>query len=190
MGCCKQLLYISGKPVIRWCLDGLHTGGVNDIVVVLGPTGGKIADVISDYGLKIAWNNDPTSDMAGSLKVGLKALPDRATAVLVLPVDHPLVSPRTTRVMLATHPEDPGRIIIPVHQGRKGHPVVFPRPVVEELFTLRTLRDVVRRDSARLRLVEVDDEGILLNLNTPDDLREIRSRHRRTRKEGIAAVDL
>lgn len=177
MGCSKQLLPLSGKPVIRWCLDGLLDGGVNDIIVVLGPAGGKIEEAISGYRLRIAWNKDPTSDMAGSLRVGLKALPDQTSAILVMPVDHPLVSPRTIKALLATHPEDPDRIIIPVHQGRKGHPVVLPRPVAEELYTLETLRDVVRRDSTRLRMVEVNDEGILLNLNTPDDLREIKSRY-------------
>ena len=176
MGSSKQLLELSDKPVIRWCLDGLKAGGVDDIVVVLGPTGRQIEAAIEGYGATIAWNSDPASDMAGSVRVGLKALPVQTTAVLVLPVDHPLVSPHTIKALAAAHRQDPARIVIPVHQGRKGHPVLFPRPVVEELHGCATLREVVRRDSERLRLVEVDDEGILFNLNTPADLQALEAR--------------
>jgi len=146
-------------------------GGLNDIVVVLGPSGKETRKAIEDYDLAIVWNHGPESDMAGSLRVGLQALPMQTTSVMVLPVDHPLVSPQTIKTMLENHLEDPGRITIPVHQGRKGHPVIFPLPAVEELYSLPTLKDVVRRDSARIGLVEIDDEGVLLNLNTPADLR-------------------
>ena len=180
MGCCKQLLPLADKPVIRWCLDGLLAGGVDDIVVVLGPTGRKGGEAIAGYPLTIAWNPDPGSDMAGSVKAGLKALPDRTTSVLILPVDHPLVSPQTIQAMVKSHLEAPGRITIPVCRGRKGHPVILPRPVAEELFTLPTLREVVRKEHGRVRLLEVDDEGVLANLNTPGDLREIAARLPRT----------
>ena len=176
MGLSKQLLLIADKPVIRWCIDTLLAGGVMDIIVVLGPTGREISDVIDDYSLEIVWNKDPESDMAGSVREGLKVLDQKASAVMVFPVDHPLVQVDTIRAIIDSHGDHPDRIIIPVNKGRKGHPVIFPRTVIEELSSLDTLRDIVRKDDERLQLTEVDDEGILLNMNTPEDFREIKVR--------------
>ena len=176
MGRSKQLLLIADKPVIRCCIDTLLVGGIKDIIVVLGPTGREISEAIDDYSLEILWNKDPQSDMAGSVREGLKVLDRKASAVMVFPVDHPLVKVATIRAIIDSHDEHPDRIIIPVHNGRKGHPVIFPRKVIEELFSLYTLRDIVRKDDERLQLTEVDDEGILLNMNTPEDFREIKAR--------------
>ncbi len=173
MGCSKQLLRPADKPVICWCIDALRAAGLEDIIVVLGPTGGEIHDTIKGYSLEIVWNTDPESDMAGSVKACLKALSDKTNNVLILPVDHPLVSAQTIKTIVKTHLEYPECIIAPIHNGRKGHPVIFPRTIIEELYTLPTLRDIVRRDDRRVQLIEVDDEGILLNMNTPQDFREI-----------------
>ncbi|MBU0480094.1 MAG: nucleotidyltransferase family protein [Proteobacteria bacterium] len=179
MGQSKQLLSLADKPVIRWCLDGLLAGGVDDIVVVLGPTGREIANAIDGYSVRVVWNTDPDSDMAGSVRQAISALPEKATAVMILPVDHPAVKPETIRIIADTSQKFPDRIILPVYKGSRGHPVVFPRPVIEELDTLPTLRDIVHRSAGRLQQIEVDDEGILLNLNTPEDFREIVARFSR-----------
>ncbi|MBU1639496.1 MAG: nucleotidyltransferase family protein [Proteobacteria bacterium] len=179
MGRSKQLLPLAEKPVIRWCIDGLLAGGVEDIIVVLGPTGRAIAAEIKDYSLTITWNKDAESDMAGSVKQGLKALPEKSSAIMVLPVDHPAVKPETIRTIAHSHREFPDKIIIPVHNGRRGHPVVFPRSVIAELEALPTLRDIVHKDNERLKQVEVDDEGVLFNMNTPEDFRKIEARFSR-----------
>jgi molybdenum cofactor cytidylyltransferase len=179
MGRSKQLLSLAEKPVIRWCIDGLLAGGVEDIIVVLGPTGREIAEEIKEYSLTITWNKNPESDMAGSVREGMKALPERSSAIMVLPVDHPAVKPETIRIIAASHKKFPDRIIIPVHNGRRGHPVVFPRSIMAELDSLATLRDIVHKDDERLKQVEVDDEGVLFNMNTPEDYRKIEARFSR-----------
>jgi molybdenum cofactor cytidylyltransferase len=62
-------------------------------------------------------------------------------------------------------------IIIPSFRGRRGHPVLFPTAVIGEIFGAATLRDIVRRDPERVQVVEVEDEGVILDLDTGEDYR-------------------
>ncbi len=172
MGRSKQLLPLANKPAIHRCLDALLDAGLQDITVVLGPSGKEIADHIKEYPVTTVWNNNPDSDMAGSVKVGLQALKN-ASAILIVPVDHPLATSSTIKQLIDTHSRYPDKIIIPAHNNRKGHPTLFPKPIIDELSTLPTLRDIIHKDAQRVHLVKVEDEGVLLNMNTPDDYKKM-----------------
>jgi len=63
-----------------------------------------------------------------------------------------------------------------VYEGRKGHPTLFPRAILEEIAALPTLRDVVRKDPARVREIDVGDEGVILEMDTPEEYARLLSR--------------
>ncbi len=169
MGRPKPLLPLGDQPVIRRCLQTLRSAGINDITVVLGHGAAEVEKTLGDLPLTLVKNPDGKSDMAGSIRVGLHELSAETTGVLVCLVDHPLVCAATIGTLLQHHAEKPGVIVIPTFQGRKGHPTLFPRSVIDELFQLATLRHVVRRDSARVCLVDVPDEGVVLDMDTPEE---------------------
>ncbi len=176
MGCSnKSLLPLGHKPAIRWCLDTLLAAGLDDVVVVLSSTGTIIAEQIADLPVTLAWNIAPNSDMASSVLVGLAKANRAAEALLIFPADYPLVSPATIIMLLQNQAAHPDKIIIPAYQGRKGHPVIFPRPILAELGFHSTLRNVVRWDPQRLELVAVEDEAILLDMDTPEDYRRLQT---------------
>lgn len=172
MGRPKPLLPLGDQPVIRRCLESLRVAGVEEIVVVLGHGAAEIENALRDLPVTLVRNPDPDSDMAGSVRVGLQRLSRTTTAVLVCLVDHPLVAAATLRTLLQLHDLEPGVITIPTYLGKKGHPTLFPRPMIEELFQVPTLRHVVRHDPTRLRLVEVPDQGVVLDIDTPEDYRK------------------
>lgn len=176
MGCSKPLLPLGGKPAIRWCLETLREAGLSGLVVVLSPTGAEIAAALADLPVVLAWNPEPESDMAGSVRTGIAQAGPEATALLICPADYPLIAPLTIRSLLKEQENHPEQIIIPTYQGQKGHPVLFPRPVLAELDQLPTLRDLVRRDPQRCRLLAVDDEAVLLDMDTPADYRQLQAR--------------
>jgi CTP:molybdopterin cytidylyltransferase MocA len=173
MGSNKQLLPLAGKPFIRHCIDNLFEAGVNDIVVVLGPSGNQIEPVISELPVFIVWNSVQESDMAGSVRIGVNALPDNVTGVLVCLGDHPLVKATTIQKIsdhFVTHPD---KIIIPRYDGKKGHPTLFPRAVIEEIFAVSTLRDIVHRSHNRLAFLDISDPGVTMDIDTPKDFEMI-----------------
>ncbi len=173
MGMCKQLLPLEGKPVIRHCLDNLLDGGISDIFVVIGTQGYMIAETIRNYPVTVVRTTDPDGDMAASVLTGRAALPQTTSGVMIALADHPLITPQTVALLSAQHGKERDRIIIPVHEGKKGHPTLFPRPILDELTATGTLRDLVMCDPGRLRLVEVPDQGVRLDMDTPEDYQMI-----------------
>lgn len=167
------MLPLGDKPVILRCLETLFAAGLQDVIVVLGPSGQDIEKVIKGLPVGVAWNNDPMSDMAGSVRIGLLAVPESARGILVCLADHPLVLPDTIKTILQCHLENKEQIIIPSRKGKRGHPTLFPLAVIEELSQVATLRDVVHKDPARVRLVEVTDPGIGMEMDTPADYQAI-----------------
>ena len=169
MGCCKQLLDLGGKTVLARCIETLNGGGISDIVVVVGSNGGLVAAEARRFPVRVVVNENPDGDMASSVRVGRRFLSDRVSGVVVALCDYPLVTPATVARLVSRHEEVPGTILIPGHGGRRGHPTLFPAVVLHELETGGTLRDMVRRDPGRVQQLEVDDPGILLDMDTPED---------------------
>jgi CTP:molybdopterin cytidylyltransferase MocA len=169
MGTAKQLLPLGPKPAIRHCLDSVVSAGVRDIVVVLGVVHDDIEAAVRGLPVRTAVNSDPQSDMAGSVRTGLGAIDPAATAVLICLSDHPLVSAGTIAAIVRSHSEHADSIIIPRYQGRRGHPTLFPRAAIEHVVRGATLRDVIAARAGQVSLVDVDDEGVVQDMDTPED---------------------
>ena len=116
--------------------------------------------------------------MFGSVRLGVaEAIRLGATGVILLPVDHPLVSAGDVR-SVAAGLETGAAVAVATHAGRRGHPIGVNRTVMDEITTdpgVNTLRDIVRRD--RDRVVEVPtSEGAILGVNTTEDLERVSNR--------------
>jgi len=173
MGACKQLLPLGEKTVIAYCLEGLLAGGVEEVIVVVGSQGDAVAGEARRHPVRIVRTTDPHGDMACSARAGREALSPTVSGVLIAPCDHPLVSSGTVAGLIAAHHCNPEAIIIPIYGGRHGHPTCFPRSILDELDETGTLRDLVRRDPGRLRHLETSDQGVALDMDTPEDYRRI-----------------
>jgi CTP:molybdopterin cytidylyltransferase MocA len=114
--------------------------------------------------------------MADSVRTGLGHLSQGATGILVALADHPLVSQETVRALAERHRQEPDAIVIPVHDGAKGHPTLFPRACLEDIRELPTLREVIARHREKVRLVPVADEGVVLDMDVWDDYLAIAER--------------
>ena len=169
MGKTKQLLPLSGRPLITHCVDTILTSGVCDIIVVLGYHGEEIAKALYGMPLRIVSNDLPDSEMADSARKGLSAVASSSTGIIIYPSDYPLVKPETIMTLAGEHSRYPDRVVIPVHKEKRGHPALFPREIINELFEGITLRDIINRDAGRTRFISVPDSGILLDVDTEED---------------------
>ena len=97
-----------------------------------------------------------------------------ASGWLVLPADMPLVRPQTLQEVAARLAEHP--VAYAQHKGRRGHPVGFAAELYTELVTLAG-DEGARRLVARYPswAVEVDDAGVLIDIDTVEDLQRLRS---------------
>ncbi len=173
MGKVKQLLPLAGKPAILCCLETIFASGIENIVVVLNAEAREIEETIRHLPLTIALNTEQSSDMAESVRTGLRRIRTGATGILVCLSDHPLISSDTLKTLIARHKQEPEKIIIPVYEKRRGHPGLFPKHCADEIFQGVNLREIVNKDIGRIDFVAVDDEGIVLDMDTPEDYRMI-----------------
>jgi len=164
MGRPKALLDYQGETFLSRSAR-LFQPFCDPVIVVLPPSG-----LECPAGVICTVNPAPERGMLTSLQCGLGALPDSARFVFFTPVDLPAVAPQTVSALREAAGKAPA--IIPRYSGRRGHPVLILRELVTEFLELRppaTGRDVIERHAAEIRYVDVDDPGIVTDIDEPAD---------------------
>ncbi len=118
-------------------------------------------------------NPNPKSEQSTSLRLALAGLAnDRAEACVVWPVDHPFVHLVSVLALVDAFKRTRAPIVLPVHDGRRGHPVLFARTVWLELMTTSTggARTVVHAHAEHVVEVSVPDEGVTRDIDTRSDM--------------------
>lgn len=173
MGKIKQLLPVPDEPAIRYCIRQLRAGGIDTIVVVLGNHREAIEPVIADLPVRLAFNPHTDSHMAESVSYGLELLPADISGVLVSLCDHPLVSSSTFATLKACHQHNPHDILLPVHNGKGGHPTVFPRNLCQAVDNGTPLNQVVRANPQYVQRLSLNDHGLTQDMDTPEDYQQL-----------------
>ncbi|HUG39166.1 MAG TPA: nucleotidyltransferase family protein [Longimicrobiales bacterium] len=165
----KALLRAGGDTFLERTIAALKGGGCAPVVAVVRPDMEAAREAAERAGARPVVNAGPGSEQVDSLRLALASLSADVAAAVVLPVDHPLVRGETVAALIAAWRGSPDRIARPVHEGRPGHPTLFPR-TVWPAFTAelpRGARSVVE-DEAQPRLdVPVGDPGVLADVDTP-----------------------
>ncbi len=148
---------------------------VDPVIAVLGHHVVQICTTVAPRaGLQFVVNADYASGQLSSLQAGIRALPAEAPAALVALVDHPAVQPSTLDAVLA---RAGAALVIPCYQGRRGHPVLFSRAILDEIAGLppaATAKQVVHAHLPEAVLLEVDDPGVVQDIDTPADYETLR----------------
>ncbi|MDG2303112.1 MAG: nucleotidyltransferase family protein [Candidatus Binatia bacterium] len=183
MGHPKATLRWDGVTFIESELRALQSAGLAPLVVVCGIHADETRSALpTGLEVEVHENPDPDRGQLSSLKIALRALAphDTRTAALVTLVDHPAVKLATLEALCDA--ALPDRIVVPRFEGRRGHPVVFGREIFDELLATPDesgARPVVRADPNRVVEVETDDAGVLVDIDTPEDLARARQREPR-----------
>jgi CTP:molybdopterin cytidylyltransferase MocA len=173
MGRSKQLLAVRDRPAVLRCIDAVRGAGVSDVVAVVNSSNGPLVDIVRSAGVTVAFNDDPASEMAASARIGLRHIAPSARAVFIVLSDHPLVTSATISSLIDAHRENPDRIVIPFHRGKRGHPTLFPREMLTELDRGLNLRDIIHLHASLAMNVPVDDEGAVIDMDTVEDYQRV-----------------
>lgn len=177
MGQPKALLPVrpGGLSFVRHLSTTLLEGGVDDVLVVGRPDDGALRAEVESVGtgVRLVVNAHAESGQLSSVIAGLNAA-DRpgVHAVLVTPVDVPLIHPDTVRALLAAFASRRALVVRATYQGRHGHPVIFGRGVFDALRSADPAigaKGVVQAHARDLVDLDVDDPGVLHDIDGPDD---------------------
>jgi molybdenum cofactor cytidylyltransferase len=177
MGRPKALLPLGDETFLSRVVRSLEAGGIDEIVIVTGLHDAEIRDawVGAPFaaGIRLVHNPDHDLGQLSSLLAGLDALgPHPPDGILVALVDQPAVRAVTVTAIVQAWHDRNAPIVRPVYQGRHGHPVLFAAETFEALRAApleEGARAVVRAFGARVEDVTVDDPGICLDVDTPED---------------------
>jgi nicotine blue oxidoreductase len=170
MGTSKALLDAGGRSFVAAVVGSLVGGGCDPVVVVVGPGQTDEARRAEAAGALVLENPDPGEGPVTALRLALDALAGQVEGVAFLPVDHPLVRPETVALLVETLRSGAAPLVIPVHDGGRGHPALFRHTLFAELRD-RALeggaRTVVHAHLQEAALVDVDDPGVVQDIDTP-----------------------
>jgi molybdenum cofactor cytidylyltransferase len=182
MGEAKQLLRVSGHTVLERTLMSVREAKVDEVVLVLGAFAEMIqrelrAALLDD--LKIIVNHEYAQGMANSLREGLSSISPQMDAVLIVLGDQPFVRAETIDRIIERYRQCRAEIVIPFYEGRRGNPVLLDRSVLPEAMALEGdvgCRAIFGSHVEGIVEVDVDDMGILLDIDNKDDYERLRDR--------------
>ena len=174
MGRPKALLTAGGETFVERWLRVLAAAGVMEVRIVLGREHRVIRAEVSLPDRLVAINPRPDDGMLSSFLVGLERLPAGIQGAFLCPVDHPDVDETVLRALAAA--SRPDGVVLPVWEGRRGHPALFGADLFTELRQAPAdvgARAVVRRDPGRVIEVAAG-RGVVVDVDTPEEYRRFR----------------
>ena len=166
-----------GRPFVARLVRTFAAAGLNDIVVVTGSLHAAIAEAVAadqpPVAPNLVNNPQPALGQVSSLWMGLDAAARPGVeGVLMTLVDIPLVRASTIQKVIDEWTRRRAPIVRPAVGDRHGHPVLFDRSLFDALRhapITEGARAVVHANADRIVNVQVDDEGCLLDVDTPAD---------------------
>ena len=182
MGKPKALLTAGGETFLHRVIGAFRGGGVEEILVVIAePHAEALRRVLAgeENAPRCLINPDPSQGPISSLRLAIGVEPERE-AYLVHPVDIPAIEEgdvRDLRAALRSHPKVDA--VLPSVKKRRAHPVLLTRKLARRVLDLapeKTLRDLLRDEGTSLVFVEMENELLLLDVDTPEDYAKLQAR--------------
>ena len=184
MGRPKLLLPVGGRPMVAGVVEALRGGGVGEIVLVTAPGDEALQTWARQNGVTVAINPDPERGMLSTIQEGIAALAGAFSGklageiLLISPADLPYIQAGTVAELLRKMIETGAPLALPAYHGKRGHPLAIAPGLVPEIDTLdpkiglKQLRDRHEKD---LLEIEVEDAGVIQDVDTPEDYERLTS---------------
>lgn len=182
----KPLLPIKGKPLIEDRIISMAQAGVSPVFVVIGHEKNELEAVLKkikthlypEVQIEIVHNPDYDKGMFASIRAGIAALNEYKekpiNGVLLLPGDYPLINASHYMALYKAWSSSPEQFAVPCYYGKKGHPLLIPRKAFTEILSYKGnkgLKGITNdyEDRGEILRVEMKDERVLLDMDTPED---------------------
>ncbi|MCX7167343.1 MAG: molybdopterin-binding/glycosyltransferase family 2 protein [Rhodocyclales bacterium] len=165
----KLLQPVGGVPMLRRVANAALASRCTSVVVVTGFAAEEVQSCLAGLEVHFAHNAEHLTGMASSLRCGLAALAPDVDAVVVLLGDMPCIhGGHIDRLIAAFDPQRP-KIVVPMKDGRRGNPIIWPRSFFAEMQTVEGdvgARDLLRRHADQIEAVAFDDDAIFADVDT------------------------
>lgn len=175
----KPLLPLRGSTIIGTAIASLQSAGVDEIAVVVGNQGELLEKYLSKTGVTCLYNHKyQTSDMFESARIGFGYLKSKCDRLFFSPGDVPLFSKRSLITMLGDMDSSRCEILLPVHAGKMGHPILIDSSAIPSLMDYDGalgLKGAINHFKGTKKIVELDDAGMTLDADRPEDYEKLKA---------------
>lgn len=179
MGQPKQHIELGNQTFIERIIANLQENAdFFGKIIMVGQTGDLRSQSLAKQ-VEALWISNPAPEEGplSSIRLALAKI-EPGSAMLMWPVDHPMVSSTTIMELCQSHLKAPEKIIVPSIDNRRGHPTIFPARLLHEFHKIpenEGARKILQQHSEEILHVITDDVWVRKNLNTPQMLSEAQS---------------
>jgi molybdenum cofactor cytidylyltransferase len=176
MGFLKQTANIKGKSLLELVLDKVRKFPFYEIILVLGYKHEEVMKALKLKFEKVVINEEYEKGISSSLKKGVLNISKDSEAFAVFLADMPLIKEESIEKVISEFNERSCLIVAPIFNKVIGHPVIFHRSLIPEIINLEGdigAKKVIEKYKDEACFIEIDDEGVLIDIDTPKDLEEV-----------------
>jgi molybdenum cofactor cytidylyltransferase len=176
MGDFKPLLQVGKYTVIEKVVDSFFQAGINDVRIVVGHRANEIIHALSHKKIRFIINSCFSQGMFSSVQAGVGSIEEDVEAFFLLPADHPLITPEVIGKLLEIQLKTEAKIIYPCYKKVRGHPPLISTSLKKSILAWEQpggLRALLSKKEEEALDVEIEDRGILIDMDTPYDYRKI-----------------
>lgn len=170
MGFPKSLLRVGNTTFLEHIDRRASAGGLNPVRIVLGHEADHILLALPGLASRVVINPDYEMGQLSSLLCGLEALEAfPIKGLMLLLVDHPFITGRLIWKLVQAFLAGTSPLVIPTCRGKRGHPTIFASSLFSELKKTPLQAGaaaVVRNHANEILHLEVEDDGILIDIDT------------------------
>jgi molybdenum cofactor cytidylyltransferase len=175
----KLLAHLNGTAVIAKTVESLLASTYiepNNITVITGNESDKVKEGIREFDVRLLHNTKYAVGMSESLKLANGTIREKTDYVLIALGDMPFVNAATLDAMITAGLNNPEYdIIIPAFHGKRGNPVLWRRDrfaFIKNISGDQGGRAIIKENEAKVLEIETNDPGILIDLDTPEMLKQ------------------
>lgn len=176
----KLLIEVDGEPMVRRAAATALAAGSAEVVVVTGHQRDRVEAALAGLPVRLAYNPDYAQGLSTSLRAGLAALDASIEGAFVCLSDMPEITADHLRRLAAAFEPAAGRaVVVPVHRGKRGNPVLWPAALFPAMRALEGdvgAKHLIGENAGDLVEVQLDDDAPLLDLDTPEALARFEER--------------
>ena len=181
---------VGSISIVKRIVSTLQQAGAELVAVVTGNQADLLEKELAKSGVVFLYNRDyAASQMFDSAKLGLEYIKDKCERVLFTPNDAPLFTAQTVAELCRSSAE----VVIPVCQGRQGHPLLMKTSVIPKILACESdsgMRGAIYASGVDTERVPVEDEGILFYKEAPGHYGELVDKHNRRLFRPVLALRL
>jgi len=176
----KLLAEIDGVAMVRRVAEAVIASKAEPVLVVTGHEADRVRDALDGLAVGFVDNPDFKDGISASLRHGLAALPQDCDGVLVCLGDMPRVDAAMLDKLIAAFAPERGKdICVPVHQGKRGNPVLWGKRHFAEMRDVAGdvgAKHLIGRNAEAVQEVAIDQDGVLIDVDSPDALAALTAR--------------